>query len=367
LKLNRLKIRNFRNFKKIDYKPSPGLNILVGDNAQGKTNLLEAIYVLATGSSFRKTADAHLLRFGEAGFALEGQYEIGEREIQAFLEYSQNGNKNFLINNKKSNLGHKDRLRVVLFNPDDLFLVKGSPGKRRAFLDFLLKQISPEYNYNLDNYVILLKKRNLFLRKDQTTGKSFRIINDLFVEKACQLVLQRINFINILDEISREVYWQTNQQQNELKTRYALSFAIDSDKINMNVLQQSLHQHIEKHLREETQRGRTLAGPHLEDINFYQDGKLARIYASQGQQRNIAISLKLAELKAYKQIKDEYPIFLLDEVLSELDETKRGMLINILEEAGYQTFLTSVRLDRLEEARGTIEVVEEGRFLRKGI
>lgn len=365
MKIKKIKIRNFRNLTRIEYDPAPGLNIFIGDNAQGKTNLLEAIYMMAVSTSFRSASDANLVKHETAGYVVGIDYDILDRMLEARIEYRLNQAKMFLINNKKSNQNHKDRIRVVLFTPDDLFLIKGSPGKRRAFLDFILKQLSGDYQYNLDNYASILKKRNLLLKKEQTTAKSFKIINDLFIENATCLIIQRINFINLLDEITGPLYKEINQGQNELKIRYALSFKVYSDKINTEVLQHALRIHIEAHLQEEINRRKTLVGPHLDDINFYQDGRLARNFASQGQQRNMAISLKLAEMYAFKKVKGYYPVFLLDEVLSELDEGKRNMLIQHLLAAEFQTFLTSVNIDNIEKTNEARFVVKEGCLLRK--
>ena len=365
MKINKLQIRNFRNLKKIEYDPAPGLNIFIGDNAQGKTNLLEAIFMLAAGNSFRNATDANLVNYEAVGYDLAINYSIFERLLQAKIEYRLNTAKLFMINNKKSNQNHKDRLSVVLFTPDDLFLIKGSPGKRRAFLDFILKQLSGEYLYNLDNYTSILKKRNLLLKNEQTTAKSFKIINDLFIENATRLIIQRINFVSLLDEITQPIYKEINQGHNELKTRYAISFKVDSDKINTDVLQNALRKHMEDHLQEEIKRRKTLVGPHLDDINIYQDRRLARTFASQGQQRNMAISLKLAEMYAFKKVRGFYPIFLLDEVLSELDEGKRKMLILHLRQAEFQTFLTSVNIDNIDQINEASFIVKEGRLLRK--
>ena len=365
MKINKLQVKNFRNLKKIEYNPSPGLNIFVGDNAQGKTNLLESIFLLAAGNSFRKATDANLVNYEASGYVISCNYNISGRSLEASLQYQLNSSKTAMINNKKSTQSHKDRLRVVLFTPDDLFLIKGSPGKRRAFLDFILKQLSGEYLYNLDNYSTILKKRNFLLKKEQTIGKSFKIINDLFIENAARLIIQRINFINILDEITRPVYQEINQGQNELKIRYALSFTIDSDKINMDVLQKALRNHIEENLSAEIKRRKTLVGPHLDDINFYQDGRLARTFASQGQQRNMAISLKLAEMYTFYKLNEFYPVFLLDEVLAELDEGKRSQLIKHLQEAKFQTFLTSVNIENIDKINESSFVVKEGCLFRK--
>lgn len=363
MKINRLQVRNFRNLAKIEYAPNSGLNIFIGDNAQGKTSLLESIFVLATGTSFRTAADANMVKYDAEGYLINSFYQCGEREFEAQLQYRLNGSKVMLINKKKCAHNYKDRLRVVLFTPDDLFLIKGSPGKRRAFLDFILKQLSSEYQYDLDNYATILKKRNLLLKQDNSNGKAFQITNEVFIEKAARLIIQRINFVNLLDDISRAVYQEINQGTQELKSRYALSFAVDSDKINMDVLQTALIKKLEEKSREEINRRKTLVGPHLDDINFYQDGRLARTFASQGQQRNMAISLKLAEVYAFKKIKKAYPVFLLDEVLAELDEGKRRHLLKHLQSAAFQTFLTAVKIDPRDKEPGPVALVKDGALL----
>jgi len=348
LKLESLKIRNFRNISHIEMAPKPSLNLFTGDNGQGKTNLLEAIFVVAWGNSFRQANDSNLVKNGTDGYSIVVDYSNVERSLKAELSYTRDGAKRMLINRKRVGHHHKDRLRVVIFTPDDLFLIKGSPSKRRTFLDSVLRQISSEYNYNLENYMTILKKRNIFLKREQTSIKSFKIINDLFVENAARVIIQRLNFINILEDISKSIDNQINETQAQLKMKYALSFIIESDKINMDVLQEALYQHIEETSGEEIRRKKTLVGPHLEDINLYYGNQPAKNYASQGQQRNIAISMKLAEVHAFHKIMGYYPILLLDDVLSELDEKKKVRLIAYLRQSEFQTFLTTVNTDGVE-------------------
>lgn len=232
-------------------------------------------------------------------------------------------------------------------------------------MDFILKQVSPEYVYNHNYYTDILKKRNLLLKKEQTKSKAFQIINDLFIERAIYIVIQRINFINILDDINRSVFQKINGGINKIKLRYALSFTIENDKISVAVLEEGLRKNLQKNMENELLRRKTMVGPHLDDINFYQDGNLARTFASQGQQRNLVISLKLAEMYAYKKIKGTFPVFLLDEVLAELDLTKRDLLLQHLQEAEFQTFLTSVNLDDIDDERTSIFDIKEGRLSRK--
>lgn len=362
MKINKLKIRNFRNIANIEFEPTSGLNIFTGENGQGKTNLLESIFVVATGSSFRRSTDLDLVNYNSREYILQAKYRISERQIETVLKYNTAGNKLYQINNRKSNQNNNDRIRVVIFTPDDLFLIKGSPFRRRAFLDFILKQISNEYSYNLDNYINILRKRNIFLKKEQTSGKTFRIINDLFVENSVRLIIQRVTFVQLLEEISRPIFSSINETQKDIRIKYALSFAVESDKINMDILQEAMHKHVNIKLDEEKKRRRSLVGPHLDDINVYHDGRPARIFASQGQQRNLSISLKLAELYAFYRVNDYYPVLLLDDVLSELDERKRSMLVDYLREAEFQTFLTAVSIDPKDDYGCSHYRLEEGRL-----
>ncbi len=365
MEISKLKIRNFRNIARIEFEPAPGLNIFTGDNGQGKTNLLESIFVLATGGSFRRSTDTDLVKYGCSSYCLDFQYCISERSIEAQLKYNLNGNKLYQVNNKKSNQNNQDRIRVVTFTPDDLFLIKGSPSKRRAFLDFTLKQISNEYLYNFDNYLNTLRKRNNFLKREQTSGKTFKIINDLFVENSIRLIIQRLNFVQLLEDISRPIFSSINESQNDMRIKYALSFAVENDKINMDILKEAMHKNICAKLNEEIKRRRSLVGPHLDDINVYHDGRSAQIFASQGQQRNLSISMKMAELYAFYKVKGYFPILLLDDVLSELDEQKKSMLMKYLREAEFQTFLTAVSIDKKDDYGCTHYGLEEGRLERK--
>jgi len=359
LKLRQVEARDFRNLARLNYQPGPGLNILLGDNAQGKTNILESIYVLSTGSSFRTGQDKNMVAYEKEVAILRGRYDYNERDFEAVLSYNLKEGKNFTLNSKKTSFNNSDRLRVVLFTPDDLYLIKGSPGKRRQFLDFILTQIRSDYDYYLANYVKTLKKRNLLLKREQSNTRSFKIIEDIFIENAARVILARINLISILDESSSSIYKEISLE-GQLKTRYAITFPIDSGKINLDILKAALKKQIKEKAEEEVRRKISLVGPHLDDMHIYQNGKMARYFASQGQQRNIAVALKLAELYTFRKISGFYPVFLLDEVLSELDAQKRQLLLDHLQEAEFQSFLTSVHLNDIDYSRAAVSMVEKG-------
>lgn len=368
MRIIRYQTRNFRNLHPMEHYPSPGLNILVGDNAQGKTNILEAICVLATGASFRTHNDRVLIKYDSPSYELKAAYEYDNRTFENSVSFSQASGKVLTLNGRKIQQNHPDRLRVVIFTPDDLYLVKGSPGRRRYFLDFLLKQASGDYAYHLDNYAKILRKRNLLFKNNQAKGKGYDITTELYVENAVRLILARLQMVSRLDELAGPLYQDISGEKGSgLKIRYALSFPVENGKINLDILKLSLMTHLQHIEEQEGKRRTSLAGPHLDDLNMYLNDHPARQYASQGQQRNIAVSLKLSELMAMQKARGEYPVFLLDEVLSELDQERQDRLMSYLEGAAFQSFLTTVNLEDhlLNQYNTLINRVSSGQLLGK--
>jgi DNA replication and repair protein RecF len=257
---------------------------------------------------------------------------------------------------------------VVVFTPDDLYLVKGTPSRRRFFLDFLLKQAGAEYGYHLDNYVKILRKRNILLKKNQANTKTFVLTTEVFVEQAIRLIIARIQMVNLLDQLVGPLYQSISGEDiGGLKLRYALSFPIDSGKINVDILKLSMLNHLKKINEQECARKSSLLGPHRDDINMYLNDHPARQFASQGQQRSIAVSLKLAELTAIQQAQGEFPVFLLDEVLSELDKERQKRLLGYLQKASFQSFLTTVNLEKnqFEDSQASIYRMSGGKLSGK--
>ncbi len=342
MRLNEIRLNQFRNLIQVKLRPQPGLNIFGGANAQGKTNLLEAVFVLATTTSFRSGKEANLINHQASRCTIEGIYNKQDRSIEGRLSIDREKAKLFEINSKKAYRSHDDRLRVVLFTPDDLYLIKGSPVRRRQYLDFALSQISRPYAYELNNYLGLLKRRNDMLRKDQGKSRVFDITNELFVKSAAEVALSRIRYVHRLQETALPVYERLTGGTERLQLRYALSFAVDSDTINLDILREHLLRIGHEKRTQEILRRNSIIGPHLDDLNIYVDDKLARLFASQGQQRNLAVGMKLAEIYCFAAISGYYPVFLLDEVLAELDQQRKALLLQELARARYQSFLSSV-------------------------
>lgn len=361
MRIEKLQAYQFRNLNNLEYVAHPKLNIFIGANAQGKTNILESVYTLAHTSSFRTANDRNLVNYHSHLFKLRGEYKMEQRAMEALLVYNREQGKEFKINQKKVSHSHADRLRVVIFTPDDLYLVKGNPGRRRSFLDSMLKDLSPEYRLQFDNYQKILKKRNLLLKNGNFNSSSFAALDDVFIDNAARMILARINLIHSLEDSAAEA-WQEMNRQGSLKIRYALSFPVNSGKINLDIIKEALTDYLREKKEEEASRRTTLAGPHLDDINIYLDDRIAKIFASQGQQRSIVVSLKLAELNTVKKITGYYPVFLIDEVLAELDDEKRQSLVDYLARAPFQSFMSAVSLGELVCNEAAVHQVEHGQL-----
>lgn len=364
--LQAFRIKNFRNIENVYYEPADQLNIFIGENGQGKTNLLEAMYVLAQGSSFRSVNDIDLLRYNSDQYEIQGRYVNEDKKVDAVLSYRSSGSKVFKINGKKNALKSTERLRVVVFTPDDLYLVKGPPSLRRSFLDFGLKQISADYHHYWDDFYSLLRKRNIAIKRSPGSLKGLEILDEMFCERAAHIILARLNYVNVINSRARDIYKALNPAGGEVMIRYALSFALGNGKINVDGIKGALAEEIQGKRALEAQRGASMFGPHRDDVYLYLDGRLARSFASQGQQRNLVVSIKLAEMEAFREVKGYYPVFLLDEVLAELDEEKKRLLLEFLGRAEFQCFLSSVNLDVLEKTnRAKISLVQAGSLLRR--
>lgn len=360
--ITKLEASQFRNLENAEFTPEKGLNLFYGDNAQGKTSLLEAVFFLATGSSFRTARDKEMIRLGESEFLLRSQYK--EKEIIHSIEakYSLEKGKVIKIDNKK-NAALAEKPRAVIFTPDDLYMLKGSPVKRRQFIDQVMVQVSGEYRNHLMNFERILKRKNDLLRREDQPATMLDAIDRVFAETAAHITLARINFMKIIDELSAGIHRRFSEAGDTISTKYALSFPLASERINLSTVETALIKQIEENRKLEVRRKTSLFGPHRDDINIYLNQRSARSYASQGQQRNIVIALKLAQLEAMNQIQGSYPVLLLDEILAELDAVKRPLILEYLDSAPYQTFLTSVEISQFDQVHGRMIKVVDGKLL----
>lgn len=324
------------------------LNIIIGDNAQGKTNLLEAIYVSGFGKSFRTAKDSDLVSFGKeiANVKIELQKDNGLLEI---IEYRINdkSKKEFLINGvnitKISEL--LGTMNIILFYPDDLKLIKESPVERRKFLNRELSHISKIYCADIIDYNKILIQRNELLKKILYKPE-FRDLIDVWDEqltdKGARIILRRKKFIEDLNVISRKIHADVTKNKEILNVAYITTI---KNMENYDTIKSDLMIKLRKSIDTDIRRGYTSVGPHRDDIETTINGINIKSFGSQGQQRTAALSLKLSEIEIIKNDVGEYPILLLDDVMSELDVNRQKDLIYTL--MNVQTIITTTDIKNL--------------------
>ncbi len=350
--LESLQLKNFRNYQDVDISFSKGINILIGNNAQGKTNLLESIYVLALARSHRTSKDNEMIRFGEEASRISGVVKTERSQFPLEIILSKQGKKakvNHLLQRSLSDyIGH---LKVVLFAPEDLSLVKGAPSERRGFIDRELGQIDAVYLYHITQYNRILKQRNQYLKDiRRQPGKSDEIYLEVLTEQlaveASEVIKERVWFIENLNKWAKTIHEEITQGEEKLHISYQTSIKAE-DYIDTEALFVLLMDHYKRNKKRDREQGNTFIGPHRDDISFYINDKNVQTYGSQGQQRTTALSTKLAEIDLIKETTGFYPVLLLDDVLSELDDHRQTHLLKATQ-SKVQTFLTTTSIEGIE-------------------
>jgi DNA replication and repair protein RecF len=349
--LQELQIEHFRNYNQSTLQFSPEINILLGENAQGKTNALEAIYILAMGKSHRVQKDSELLMWNADKASVCGRILFGNRERTLKIDFMKNGRKalvNGVHQNKMTDfIGH---FQVVLFAPEDLQLVKGSPGVRRRFIDMELGQTHPRYLYHLGQYNRIMAQRNAVLKSGNVDRSYLSVFDEQLIEHGTEIMIRRLQFLGKMKSVSAKIYADIANNRELFSFRYHSSIStseLDSESERANI-ETMFAQSLASKLDSDIRTGYTSTGPHRDDLLFFLDGHPVQSFASQGQQRTIALSLRLAEIDfIYNEI-GEYPVLLLDDVLSELDDIRQKNLILSMSKR-VQTIITTTSLFHLEE------------------
>lgn len=351
MRLLSLRLHQFRNYREMELPLIHDITIFYGDNAQGKTNLLEGIYTAARGFSFRTRRDEELALFGTDAWAAQLGYEdqYGSHTFLVKRAPSQGREKKETVwdGNKISTRQQYGRLNLVLFTPDDLWLVKGEPVLRRRFLDMEIAQTSPTYYELLSRYNRVLQQRNSFLKHWQKDGKAAEpqlvVWDQALVEPAAGILDLRLRALTGISAAARDVYARITGNNGELTLSYqqkkASATSVVEENPGRSYWVQLLLEELQKRHALDLLRGYTSVGPHRDDLDILHNGRSLKAYGSQGQQRTAALSLKLSELEFIRKIRGEYPILLLDDVLSELDQHRREKLLQCIN-GTVQTFLT---------------------------
>ncbi|MFD1019403.1 DNA replication/repair protein RecF [Thalassobacillus hwangdonensis] len=358
--IQEIKLRSFRNYDQLHLNFDDRINVIIGENAQGKTNLMEAIYLLAFSKSHRTPRDKELIQWDKEYAKIEGSIIKRNRKLPMEIVLSKKG--------KKAKLNHLEQKRlsdyigamnVVMFAPEDLNLVKGNPQVRRRFIDMEIGQIQPAYIYHLGNYQKILKQRNHLLkdlqRKRLTDRTMLHVLTEQLISHAATIIERRHTFLQLLRKWAAPIHDGISRKLEQLEILYDASVEV-SEGMDLETITDRYKVKFTEIEDKEVERGTTLAGPHRDDLIFHVNGKDVQTYGSQGQQRTTALSLKLAEIELIHSEVGEYPILLLDDVLSELDDYRQSHLLHTIQ-GKVQTFVSTTSIDGIEhEALAQAEI-----------
>lgn len=336
-----LKLHHYRNIDQASLSFSPGVNIIYGKNAQGKTNIVESIFFSSTGRSHRTRTDKELIQFGEQTANIKLSFRKGNFDDQIDIFFKKDNKKGIAINNRPiKRIGELfGELQTVIFSPEDLKIINDSPSERRRFMDIHICQINKIYYNHLHTYHKILKQRNALLKThDRKNLKETLFVWDAqLVEHGKEIIKIRQNFIRELNPIASSVHLSLTAMSDK-KEQLLISY-------KPSVIEDEFEKRLAKNLDRDTQYGLTSVGPHKDDILFYVDGQEVKTYGSQGQKRTAALACKLAEVELVKNETGQEPVLLLDDALSELDSQRQEMLIEYI--GGLQTIITATGMEDL--------------------
>lgn len=343
MKIQHLKLLNFRNYEKLEISFSPNYNIICGNNGTGKTNLVESIYVLALTKSFRGTVDKILIMNSKDVCRVEG--EVSDKYTNKYKLIIKDGGKKVKINNTKVDKlsDYISQISVVLFNPDDLRFIKDSPTIRRKSINLEISQINNAYLKNLNMYNKLLKQRNSYLKTTNINANSssdyLKILTNKLIDYGEKIYNSRKKYIDLLNSRIGDIY-NSICGISDLKLEYISDYKnFDRDKVSQKYVDT---------LNRDIILGKTSIGVHHDDVRFKLEGYNIKDYGSEGQQKNAIIAYKLTELEIFYQIRGNYPILILDDLFSELDRFKINNILKLINK-DIQTFITTTEIDKINE------------------
>lgn len=342
-----VKVNNFRNYANQTAYFSPKTNLLVGNNAQGKTNLIEAIYFCSIGKSPRVSNEKDLINYSSRKAKIDCLIKSngGGKTIEIIL--SKDSKKIVKINQinilKISSL--LGTLKCVFFSPDELKLIKETPEDRRKFLNTDISQLSKRYFNSLIKYNKILQERNNLLKstKDENVVKqTIDIWNEQLSNEGAFVVSERLKYVERIKKYINDIHSYLTNNAEKLEILYQ-----NYTTTNINDIKSQLKSQLESSFERDFRFGYTTVGPHRDDLKFFINGQEVKNFASQGQQRTVALSIKLSEVEIFKEVMNEYPVLLLDDVLSELDESRKQRLFNLIK--NYQTIITTTNFEGLDK------------------
>ena len=340
--INNIKLNNFRNYDKKEIKLHENINVFFGENAQGKTNIIESIFLCSIGKSFRTNKEKELIKFNEEKAFVEINYKKRDREGKLKIEIGDK--KNIYLNGIKLKklselLGN---INIVIFTPDDINILKGGPQNRRKFLDIMISQLRPNYMYILNLYLKTLEQRNNYLKQIKLEKKDENLLDiwdEKLIDYGYKIFQYRKEFIEKIKEKIRKIHKDITDNKEDIEIKYFSDANTRQNFIN----------ELKSRRKLDIIKGFTTKGIHRDDFVVYINGREVEIYGSQGQHRTAILSLKLSELQVIYDEIGEYPILLLDDFMSELDEKRRKNFLNNIKDI--QVIITCTEKITLENLK----------------
>ncbi len=367
MRIDKLTLDGWRNYRRQTLDFDGSCNVIYGENAQGKTNLLEAMVYLSCGKSPRAHGDRELIGFDRQEASVTAQLLSRERAFTTDIQLFRGKRRKMTVNGvpAKTNAALSDVLHTVFFCPEDLFLIRAGAAERRRFMDLSLCQLRPRYAEALAEYGRLYEHKTRILRDSEEHPQLLQMLPE-FNERLCRvgavLIGYRARFCASLAEYARQAHFECSGEKEELTLLYRTVKTVEDPFAPQEQICEALRRHQEAHLAAERASRLCLSGPHKDDVEVLINGRSARQYGSQGQVRTAALSLKLAEREIHKNAAGEYPVMLLDDVLSELDPRRQEYVLNRIR--GGQVFITCCENDRLDTMlHGRVFHIRDGEVL----
>lgn len=346
-----LQLKNFRNYSNFSIDLKEGLNFIIGNNATGKTNILEAIYFLEAGKSHRANTNQELITWNEEFSLIKASMYRQDRDITIEASVFKAGGRRIKVNGVEiKKLGSREKpILTVIFTPDHLKIVKEMPEHRRSYLDEILEKTRPDYGYWRQQYSKILKQRNMLLKKVYV-GRMKQDVIDYWdkqlVRAGVKIVIARAGIIKKLEDYASQSYKNISESDTAFGLNYENRLLVENSN-SPELLEERFLFELENKRKAEIERGQTLTGPHRDDVGIYAGGVDLRTYGSQGEQRSASLALKIAELSIIKELSKDLPILLLDDVMSELDYARREALLKQVGN-GIQAIITSTHVEYLK-------------------
>lgn len=354
MKILTFSCKNFRNLSEISINPVSSMNVICGENAQGKTNILEAIWLFTGAKSFRKSKDFDFIQF-EKQKGINSITFLGKGiENDAQMHFSEHRTAVLNNNKLKSTAALAGKFNAIIFSPADLSLITEGPAARRRFMDIAISQVYPQYIELLRKYMRAVVQRNQIIKEyryDQSLSIMLDVFEEEIAENGIKIIQFRKRYLKFLNEFLPSIYFDLSSGRESLFSGYIESAP-----------EGSLRKSLFEKRKEDIYSGSTSCGPHRDDIDFKINEKSVRIYGSQGQKRSVALSLKLSEAQVINKLSGEYPVCLLDDVMSELDPNRQNYILNHIKD--WQSFLTCCDPSNIKGLKeGKVIRIENGKVL----